>query len=432
MHVWLIQTGEPLPSDPGAPRLLRTGLLAAELVRRGHRVTWWASTFRHSSKTQRADRDVEVPVADNYRLLLLHSPGYSSNVSLRRLVDHRILGRRWREWAQREAPPQLIQTGFPTIETAYEAVRYAQQRRLPCVIDARDMWPDIYVDAVPRPLRPLVRVALGADFRMTRSAFRHANAITAHAPGFVDWGLRYAGRARSPLDRDFPFAYPVAAPGAAAIEAAEKFWRELGVSGAPEQFVVCFFGTFAARREVDIETVLQAARQLASVPQLKLVLCGAGPAAGHYAALAKDLGNLVMPGWVDFPQIWTLMRRSRAGLLPYLPSPDFLASMPNKSIEYLSAGLPIVTSLQGGYLERVLRAAGCGFFYEGGNAGSLAATIRDLMRDAAGLARSSATAAALFERDYRQDAVYARMAEHLESVCAASSTGGARNERGPA
>lgn len=417
MDVWLIQTGEPLPTDPGTPRLLRTGLLAEELVRRGHRVTWWATTFRHSAKTHRADSDVIVPVAPNYRLMLLHSPGYSSNVSLRRFIDHRILGRRLREWARRESPPDVIQCGFPTIETAYEAVSYAHERGLPCVIDARDMWPDIYVDSVPRFLQPVMRTVLGADFRMTREAFKRASAITAHAPGFVDWGLRYAERTRSPLDRDFPFAYPVEAPAADAIAAAERYWRERGLGGASDRFIVCFFGTFAARREVDVETVLQAARRLQSTaPQVKFVLCGAGPAAAHYESLARDLPNVAMPGWVDYPQIWTLMRRSQAGLLPYLPSPDFLASMPNKSIEYLSAGLPILTSLRGGYLESVLREAGCGFFYEGQNADSLAAAVRELVADPAALGRTRHAAAGLFERRYRQDVVYGEMVRHLESV----------------
>ena len=49
MDIWVIKDGEPLPIEPDA-RVLRTGLLAAELVRRGHTVTWWTSTFAHHRK----------------------------------------------------------------------------------------------------------------------------------------------------------------------------------------------------------------------------------------------------------------------------------------------------------------------------------------------------------------------------------------------
>lgn len=417
MHVWLIQTGEPLPTDPGSPRLLRTGLLAAALVQRGHRVTWWATTFRHATKTQRSDSDTAVSVTPEYRLLLLHSPGYSSNISLRRFIDHRILGRNFRRWARRESPPDLIHCGFPTIETAYEAASYAKEHGLPCVIDARDMWPDIYVDAAPRVLKPVVRAVLGADFRMTRAAFSRASAVTAHAPGFVDWALRYAGRDRTSLDRDFPFAYPVEAPAREALAAADRYWSDHGLGRSADEFIICFFGTFAARREVDLETVILAARQLREqLPQVKFVLCGAGPASAHYRSLASGLSNVLLPGWVDFPQIWTLMRRSQVGLLPYLPSKDFLASMPNKSIEYLSAGLPILSSLSGGYLESVLRDGECGIFYAGQKPQSLSCAVSELTSDHATLQRRRAAAASLFEQRYRQDVVYDEMVDHLEEV----------------
>jgi glycosyltransferase involved in cell wall biosynthesis len=419
MHIWLVQPGEPLPIDAGHPRMLRTGMLAAELIRRGHRVTWWATTFRHATKVQRASSNAAVDVAPNYRIMLLRSPGYTSNISLRRLVDHRVLGRRYRDWARREEVPDLIHCSFPTIELAYETARYAADRALPWVIDARDMWPDIYVDSAPGVLKPVVRALLRADFRMTREAFRAASAITAHAPGFVDWGLAYAGRPRSSFDRDFPFAYAAERPSDEDQAAAERFWSERGLFRRNDEFIICFFGTFAARREVDLQSVILAARELRErLPRVKFVLCGAGPAVGRYEALARDLPNVLMPGWVSAPQIWSLMRRSQLGLLPYLPSADFAASMPNKSIEYLSAGLAILTSLRGGYLEDVLTEAGCGVFYEGESPTALAAVIERTVEGETSLTTLGAAAHALFESRYRRDIVFNQMVDHLERLAA--------------
>ena len=43
MIVWLVTVGEPLPTDPGSPRLLRAGILAGLLAEKGHVVHWWSS-----------------------------------------------------------------------------------------------------------------------------------------------------------------------------------------------------------------------------------------------------------------------------------------------------------------------------------------------------------------------------------------------------
>ena len=56
MNVWLIKDGENLPIQPDARRM-RTWMLADELVRQGHQVTWWSSTHSHQRKQLLFDRD---------------------------------------------------------------------------------------------------------------------------------------------------------------------------------------------------------------------------------------------------------------------------------------------------------------------------------------------------------------------------------------
>ena len=50
------------------------------------------------------------------------------------------------------------------------------------------------------------------------------------------------------------------------------------------------------------------------------------------------------PGWVDAAKIFVLMRRSAVGLDPLPDRYDFLATINNKAIEYMSAGLPVISS----------------------------------------------------------------------------------------
>lgn len=414
----MIQVGEPLPIDAGPPRLWRSGLLARHLAERGHDVQWWASTFEHRTKSHRRLSDERVPLAERLGLFLLHSPGYRHNVSLGRLRDHRFLGRRFRALAPQQDRPDVIHCGFPTIELSLEAARYGARHGIPVVLDVRDLWPDIFVvDPVVAPLRWLARLVMRAEYERTREAFRLATAVSGHAPGFVEFGLHCAGRRAGPFDRAFPFGYPVDHPTGREIEEARAFWTRCGIREDDETPTICFLGTFGVRRALDLITPIRAARVLHDRGvRARFVLCGSGPRLEDCRREAAGLPNVVLPGWVGYPETWTLMRLSRIGLLPYLPHKDFALSMPNKSVEYLSGSLPVLTSLTGGHLEQVLRASGCGVFYPGGDPIGLADSVCDLFNQPMLLKAMGEKAGRLFAEHYAADKVCDGMAEHLEAV----------------
>ena len=95
MKIWLIQTGEDIPYQDNI-RKLRTAVLAEELVKRGHRATWWASSFSHLRKAWFRRDESSVELDSGVNVELLHGPGYKSNVSFARLIDHRIVARQFK------------------------------------------------------------------------------------------------------------------------------------------------------------------------------------------------------------------------------------------------------------------------------------------------------------------------------------------------
>ena len=75
MRAWLITIGEPLPSDPGPPRLLRAGILASMMQTRGVEVTWWTSAFDHQRKAMREGQAAIAP--QGHRMELLRGEPYA-------------------------------------------------------------------------------------------------------------------------------------------------------------------------------------------------------------------------------------------------------------------------------------------------------------------------------------------------------------------
>ena len=279
------------------------------------------------------------------------------------------------------------------------------------------MWPDIFLEPVPRLMRPLARLALQPFRMMARRACSRAAAIVGITPPFVEWGLTYAGRERTALDRDFPLAYPEPKLSEADLSRAIGRWGARGVT--KDKFVVFFVGT-GARVFVEMETVIGAARILSGQERgFLFVLCGTGDLFDHCRRLAVDCPNVMFPGWIGAADIWALMQLASVGLVPYSSSPSFIVSIPNKAIEYLCGGLPVVSSLKG-TLAELLSAHRCGITYENGDAQGLATLLVNLSDNRGKLVEMSKNARALYESQFKAETVYQSMVDHLIRVCLTS------------
>ncbi|MCA9232418.1 MAG: glycosyltransferase family 4 protein [Planctomycetales bacterium] len=414
MRIWLITVAEPLPIDSENARLLRTGILAEALAAKGHEVVWWTSTFDHFAKKNRFGEDTCVTVRDGYEVRMLYGNEYKKNISLARIRNHRQVAKAFWRLASEAEPPEVILCSMPTVELSLAAARFGGQRSIPVLLDLRDLWPDIFVDHVPRLLRPVVNWATVSMRRDLAEACRSAFGLVGMTEEFLDWGLEYAGRPRHTYDQVIPLAYRRDPPPVAALDKANAFWKEKKIGIEPEEFVVCFFGNLSKRYE--LHNVIHAAKLLnkRSV-RCRFVLCGKGEDMANCQRLAAGQDNVCFPGWVGAAEIWTLMRKSKLGIVPYPSSRDFVRSIPNKAIEYLSAGLPIITSLSG-TLQKLVETEACGVRYQNGDAEMLADAVAGLATDPGLLAQMSANAEKLFADRFVAEKVYPQLISCLEEL----------------
>lgn len=419
MNIWLATIGEPVPLESGhGDRLHRTGYFAQFLANRGHRTLWWTSAFDHFRKRHLSARDQTVDLDRNLRIRMLRGRGYRRNISLARLHDHAEIARKFgceaEQTVRRGLRPDLIVAALPSIDLASACADFGMRHRIPVVLDMRDMWPDIFIDAAPIPMRPLARALLAPMFRQARQACSQAAAIAGITDAFVDWGVARGCRRRTPLDRAFPLGYSMEPPAPEAIRSANENWDRLGV-GESGPFTVCYFGGLS--RQLDLMHAIHAARLLEArgVP-MRFVFCGEGDRLKEYRRAADGLANVILPGWVDRASIYTLMRRSNAGLDPLPDRYDFLASINNKAIEYMSAGLPVVSSPKRGVLSELLQRRRCGLSYEEADARGLADLLHSLSLDAARLEAMRRASLALFREQFMADTVCESMESHFERI----------------
>ncbi len=413
-RIWLVTIGEPLPTDGSNERLLRTGILAEQLSKQGHEVLWWTSSFDHVRKRQRATQDQRIAVREGYDIALLAANSYPSNVSYRRIKNHRTVAKKFAQQARREPLPDVIMCSWPLVELCVEAVRFGKENGVPVVLDVRDMWPDAIVDLAPRALRSVAKFAMRSGYREARYAASHATSIIGITEKIVDWGVSYSGRSRSSVDRAFPMGYRNQVVSEEGVDEATEFWRSHDICASKSEFVLCFFGTIG--RHFEIEPIVEAARCMDQTERkIKFVLCGDGPHLPRWRQLAVDCPSIVLPGWVDAAKIRSLMQLSSAGLAPYYSSWDFTISLPNKPIEYLSAGLPVISSLQG-ELANLLAQNDCGMTYQNGEATDLVRVITACYDSRDTCARMAKNATALFCERFVAEKVYGHLSNFLTQL----------------
>lgn len=405
MHVWLIKDGETLPIQAGQRRM-RMGLLAEALLARGHSVSWWSSTFSHQRKKLLFSCDTCVRVNPNLALNLIHAGSYRRNISVRRYLHHKLLARRFRMKVAREAKPAVVVCAYPQIDLAFQAVSYAQKHCIPIILDIRDLWPDTFLEHIPGLIRAVARPLLKRDFARAAYAFRNADALAAISRGCLDWALSYAGRSGSERDQVCYTGYPKI-PKTEGTDRMLKMGHTL-----KDKVVFCFVGSFGLSYELSLLCDVAERLQSSGQKGIQFVLAGDGDQYSRIARRARSLTNVSLAGWLDQFEIQQLLAMSDVGIIPNRMVVD---AMPNKLFEYLSAGLPVISSLEGEVEQRIAESQ-IGFSYRCGDGDTLYRHVLALANDRARRMEMSANARALFNRDFQESENYIRFARLVESL----------------
>lgn len=386
---------------------MRSLLTADALAARGATVTRWASTLDHGSKEYVAEPGYVEVTEPGLEFRLLHGRPYRKNVSLRRILHQRDVARDFRRRRYEAPKPDLIFAALPTIDLADDAMAMAREWNVPGFIDFRDLWPEIFLDVSPLP-RGLTRALIQPLYAQARRAMSHATGVISITPAFLDKALGLAGRDKREADHVFVHAYQRTLYSENTLREAEEFWRGQKLKLDGSEIILCLFGNLSA--VVQFQPMLEgiAALDARTRKNLRVVICGTGDALTMLSA--SGISELVLPGFVDGAKIASLMAHATAGLLPYPNRSDLMLSYPNKVGEYLSGGLPILSSL-GGVLKALIEDWDAGIHAEGkdGWANGLNAIILDEARRA----KMKANAARLYNEVFNADHVYGAFADHL-------------------
>ena len=405
MNIWLVTIGEPIPHDRNQLRLHRTGIIANLISSKtNHNITWWTSDFNHFEKSHIYGRDMKIKIADNYNLVVLHGRGYKRNISIDRIIDHKEIAIKFKSAALEAEKPDIIVAAFPTLGLCEECIILGKKWNIPVLIDYRDMWPEVFLEIVPKFLKPIFRIPLMALFYRTKKLFGNASGLIGITEEFLKLGLDKIKRKVNQYDAVFPLAYLQNQFSESDLVEANTYWNTF--LPRTNKLRIIFIGTLGY--QFDLETIVKALEILNSkgINNFEVILCGSGDKERYLKDASLKFSNLYLPGYITAAKIKSLLLTADIGLCPYNVNQAFLSSIPGKAIEYMSAGLPILTTLEDGELGKISKNFNFGYFYSERDGESLAKAIENLNKKKGKLNSNRLKILELYTKNFDADNVY--------------------------
>lgn len=392
----------------------RGAALVEALLRAGHDVTlvtprpsyflpWHGRLKRasdpnnHGSQRAVADSDGISTSAGSRRLHTIRLPiGLRPKSKLRSLrVAREIFGSLTLPlWASRAiVRSDVVVTSTPPLAYGFVGVVLARALRRRVVLDVRDRWPDVLVQAGKvRPSSPLAAAASA----MSRTAYRLATLITAVTQGDVDVLVSQG----VPHDKVL-----------LAVNGVEDKVLRAGADGLdkPIQFRIVYAGLLGPAQGVEL---LFDALQHVDLP-LRVDVVGTGseePTLGSY--VGRLLCEVRFHGPLGREDCLEIMKRAHAAFVP-LASSEMRGTVPSKLFEAMALGLPVL-AVASGEAASLVSSSGGGLVSEPRDTKALAENIRRLYYDREYAAQMGTRGREWVAKNFIREEIFAELLSKIE------------------
>jgi len=351
-------------SAPDGATATRSHAFATALMARGHQVTMACGRYEDaatglSGPYHRGRREGQ---ARGLRIIEFDIPcGNAQGFGARSLAFGRYAVRAAR-LALGESWDLVIASSTPLTVTL-PALLARRLKGTPFLYEMRDPWPEL-----PRAMGGVPGWALAGMGAMANAACRQASAVVALSEGMAETAVaRGAAPERVhvvPNGCDLDLFGPHIQP-----------WRP--PEAAPWEVLAVYAG--AHGRANGLDQLLDAAAMLRArgEQRIRLLLVGEGGEKPRLRAeaAARALHNVSFLPPLPKRQLASLLAGAQVGLHCLAPVPEFAEwTAPNKLMDYLAAGLPVVSNLPG-RAARLLAEGPCGIATPPGDAEALAGAL---------------------------------------------------------
>ncbi|HET6529218.1 MAG TPA: glycosyltransferase family 4 protein [Actinoplanes sp.] len=293
----------------------------------------------------------------------------------------------------------------------------ARRRRVPLVLEVRDLWPElpIALGAIPS------RVMRWAAWRLEAWAYRRSSRIVALSPGMAgSIKRRFPSRIVTTIPNCSDPSFFADAEHAGAALRSSLPWLQ-------DRPLILYAGALGLANGVDY-LVRTAAALAVMFGDARVVILGSGRMADGLREEASRLDildrNLFMLDAVSKNQAKAFFGACDLVVSTLLRLPQLDTSSPNKVFDGFAAGRPVAVNY-GGWIADLIAESGAGLVLPPDDTTSAAQAITDLLTNRAACSRARAAARGLARERFDRD----RQFQRFERVLLEAARGAARQTR---
>ncbi|MEJ8835223.1 glycosyltransferase family 4 protein [Ramlibacter sp. AN1133] len=251
------------------------------------------------------------------------------------------------------ARPDVVLLSPPPLYPIFTSFLACLLRRLPVMVEVRDLWPDSLVQmGVMR--NPFI---IRGTAWMERCIYDRSSAIVALTQGIADNIVRRGWRPEKV--HELPCAVD---PDHFVADGAHR--EQLRVAhGWTDKFVLLYFGALGEANNLGV--IVRAAQRLAHRPEFRFVLVGDGfrRAWLEQEVRERELTNVEVLPPVPKAQAAGFLAAADACVVTLQDLPVFAGAIPTKLIEYMAGARPVLCGVRG-EARRIVESAGGGYCFE--------------------------------------------------------------------
>lgn len=376
MHILLIHQFFQERDDPGG---LRWNAMAQHWAAKGHKITVIAGMTHYTKGVHHpkyAGRFTLVEDFDtNIRVIRTHvSESYNENFRgrLRAYFSFVWSGTYGGLFKAREKY-DLILVSSPPLTVGIIALILSFFKRIPFVLEVRDLWPESAIDTGVLTNKWMIRQA----FRLESLLYRKAKKINVVTPAMRQTLTEKKNVSPEKL---------ICIPNAADMDITEQMIRDTDIVqlksslGIENAFSVCYVGAHGVANH--LEQVIEAACLLRGEDVIFLLIGDGMQKQNLIQQAAKhQLGNIRFMDAVSKETALRYILACDAGLSVLKKADTFKTVYSNKTFDYMACGKPVLMAIDG-ISRSLIEQANAGTFVEPENAEALANTILLYKKDA--------------------------------------------------